>query len=129
MNVQSAELEHGSGHQCWELRASDAGWFQLGFTEGTVITEELVQDIAEHLLEIQAKNPIHLLILIAGISDVRPEASTRLAASHPSTRLALLGSSHMDQVLAGFMICDLKNPQIAKYVTSVAEAEEHFRTL
>lgn len=126
MSLLSTQVERLPDNRCWELTKSDEGWHYLAFAEETILTPEIVGEITQELIEIHEKNPIHLLVRIQGITDVLPAASTALAAAPRSTRLALLGSSHVDQVLAGFMMCDLRNPRLAKYVTDLEEAKEHF---
>lgn len=106
----------------WELRESDSAILILSFADGSRLTADVVSSIATELRQQCAGEPVRLVVVLSGLVDICPEVSCELAQARGSTRLALLGQSHVDQVIAGFLVSDLPEPDMAKYVTSMDEA-------
>lgn len=106
----------------WELRDSDSGAMILTFAAGSRLTSELVSGIAAELKLQCDGQPVRLVVVLSGLVDICPDVSCELAKTRSATRLALLGQSHVDQVIAGFMVSDLPGPEMAKYVTNMDEA-------
>lgn len=95
---------------------------EISFPAGTTLDPKLLHEITTYLLHDEPEGGIRALIHMSGLVDVCPEVAPRLNKSKTTTRLALLGQSRVDRVLAGFMLADMCNTDIAKYVSSLDEA-------
>jgi hypothetical protein len=113
---------HPGAQPQWTVSVLQARIQEISFPPGTTLDPALLHEISTYLLSEEPEGGIRALIHLSGLADVCPEAAPRLSKSKPSTRLALLGQSRVDRVLAGFMLADMCNSSIAKYVTSLDEA-------
>lgn len=111
-----------SMNEQWELQDSASGALILSFAGGSRLTTDLVSSIEAELERRYAGEPVRMVVVLSGLIDICPDVSAQLARAHKMTRLALLGQSHVDEVISGFMVSDLPDPGMAKYVTHMDQA-------
>lgn len=123
MITQPLEAQPGqSAVPLWTARQLGDRIREIAFTPGTTLDLELFEEIASFLLAENQVGGIRAVVHVSGLVDVCPGVATRVSAARTSTRLALLGQSRVDRVLAGFMMADLTNAGLAAYVTDMDEA-------
>lgn len=116
-----AQPQHDAPPQ-WTVSFLQPNIREISFPVGTTLDSVLLREISTYLLNDEPEGGIRALIHMSGLVDVCPEVAPRLNKSKATTRLALLGQSRVDRVLAGFMLADMCNTDIAKYVSSLDEA-------
>ena len=124
MITETAVLPESS-HEHWDLNWEERGYHVLTFKEGSVLTVPMLAEISAELRKLHTADEIKVIAVIGGLSDVCPDVSTEVAKSRSTSRVALLGQNHVDQVLSGFMLSDLRDSPIGKYVTTMDEALAH----
>lgn len=97
-------------------------FYEIKFTQGTTLNCFMLDEIGSQYRRQHQDNRIRAIVHLSGLVDVCPDVAAHLSKAPESTRLALFGNSHVDQVLSGFLMADLSSAQIAKYVTRFDDA-------
>lgn len=106
----------------WTMNRGDSEFYEINFTQGTTLDCFMLDEIDSQYRRQHQDDRIRVIVHLGGLVDVCPDVAARLSAAPESTRLALFGSSHVDQVLSGFLMADLSNAKITKYVTKFDDA-------
>lgn len=106
----------------WTMTAGDSEFYEVKFTEGTTLNRFMLDEIGSQYRRQHQNDRIRVIVHLSGLADVCPDVAAHLSKAPESTRLALFGNSHVDQVLSGFLMADLSTAKIAKYVTRFDDA-------
>lgn len=106
----------------WTMSHGDSAFYEIKFTQGTTLNRFLLDEIGSQYCRQNENDRIRVIVHLSGLVDVCPDVAAHLSKAPESTRLALFGNSHVDQVLSGFLMADLSTTKIAKYVTRFDDA-------
>lgn len=86
----------------WDLHVDDSGILYIVWHSGVVITEEDARAAVNGIREVTEANPKPLLVNVSGVESIERPARNVFLQSATSTRVALLGSSMVDRIVAAF---------------------------
>lgn len=115
----------GTSARAWSITRLPGKLLEVTFSPGMSLgaddTARLVQSLQHH----SGSHPARVLINVSGLSNVCPEVAGVLSSNSRPTRLAFLGESLMDEVLAGFILPELDDAITSRYFTARAAALEY----
>lgn len=94
----------------------------LKWAPGDVVTERDAVALMERARALSGGRPLPLLVEMTGLAWVDQGAFTAFAGYWPVTRAAVVGTSPVDQTLAGFYTGRHKPMHPTRFFTSVDEA-------
>jgi stage II sporulation SpoAA-like protein len=104
------------------LRLDEQGVLRLTWAKRLRITAELADTAVGLVEELSAGRRLPLLVEMSGTAGATREARTLLVRRCPVRRLALLGTSAVDRVLANFALGAPAVPVPIRYFTSESAA-------
>jgi len=103
------------------------GIYRLRWNQGATVDLEATESLLAALDTLGDGNPLPLLIHVEGVSFTHASRKVSPPASHVS-RIALLGASPVDQVVALFLFRFCQLPCPIKYFTSLRPAMAWLRS-
>lgn len=123
MNGPSSEgyeaLDRGRGPGTLELRS---GVIHLHWDSGTVVTEDVAQEVMAEVSALCRGRRRPLLVTIDWMEALGHKARNVFAATWPLTRVAVIGSSPVDQVIFVFYTDRHRPACPTQFFTSEADA-------
>ncbi|WP_284980174.1 STAS/SEC14 domain-containing protein [Arthrobacter sp. fls2-241-R2A-200] len=108
----------------FELKLQDPGYLRLTWPRGARIKEADAQRAMDRVNELCGANRHPMIVDMATTDDVTRGARSVFAKPCQASRIALLGASPVDRVIANFFLGIMKAPCPTKFFTSETEALE-----
>ena len=91
--------------------------FEVTFNPGVNLTAEDTARLVQSLQHHSGRHPARVLVNVSGLSNVCPKVAGVLSSKSRPTRLAFVGESLMDEMLAGFTLPELDGSIQSRYFT------------
>jgi hypothetical protein len=99
------------------------GLLRLRWAPGIDIGEEAAEEAMARVNALSGRNRHPMIVDMAAVRSVHPKARAVFGRPCAASRIALLGSSPVDKVIANFILGVSKLPCPTRFFTSEAQAE------
>ena len=106
----------------WEIAKVRGNIFEMTFEPQYCLDGETTASIIRSVQHHSPAHPGRLLLHLSALSDVTPDVATVISQLARPTRLAFLGESMVDEVIARFVGADLDSGIVSKYFEDRGEA-------
>lgn len=114
--------DRGERDDLIDLRVDDAGLVRLTWSTGQRIDTELAERAMELVDRLNAPQERPLLVDMSGTAQLTREARMVFARRCSASRIALVGRSEVDRVIANFALGVARLPVPTRFFTSEAAA-------
>lgn len=125
MNQSATAAATGATERAWSITPLPGNLFEVTFSPGVSLGAEDTARLVRSLQHHSGSHPARVLINVSGLSNVCPDVAGMLSTRSRPTRLAFLGESLMDEVLAGFTLPELDEALQPRYFTERGAALEY----
>jgi hypothetical protein len=112
-------------HSPYDVQLGRDGLLVLTVRRGLSVGAELAQHVVDHLFDVAGDRRVAVLLKMAGVRWVTPEARLIADTFTPCVALAVLGNGAVDRVLASFFVrIFAKDDFPTRYFDDEAEARQ-----
>lgn len=109
-------------HGAYSLRGDASGVVHLDWAEGLHVDEAVARAAIRSVNALNGPEQRPLLVRIVGAAGVSRRARVAFAEPSSASRVALLGNSPVEQMMANFVLKVLAPPVPTRFFTSEADA-------
>ena len=104
------------------IELSREGILHVRWTPGAVVTEAVANALKSRAIELSSGHSLPMLVEMASMKSIDRRATEIFSAPWPLARMALVGTSPVDEVIASFYASRHNHARPTQFFTSMDEA-------